>query len=81
MSEAPSAVHWVLNGEPVESPTGMTIYEAAKAEGVVIPNFCYHPGLSIAGNCRICMVETKPIEEACDQLLGADRRGTRSSDR
>lgn len=63
---------WLLNGEEVENPTGMTIMEAAKEHGVDIPNFCYHPGLSIAGNCRICMVESnrspKPII-ACSERI------------
>ncbi|MEM7261918.1 MAG: 2Fe-2S iron-sulfur cluster-binding protein, partial [Planctomycetota bacterium] len=54
----PEMVDWVLNGEPVQSPAGTTILEAAKAHGAEMPHFCYHPGLSIAGNCRICLVET-----------------------
>lgn len=54
----PELVDWVLNGRPVQSPAGTTILEAAKAAGVDLPSFCYHPGLSIAGNCRICLVET-----------------------
>jgi NADH-quinone oxidoreductase subunit G len=63
---------WLLNGQEVENPTGMTIMEAAREHGVDIPDFCYHPGLSIAGNCRICMVESnrshKPII-ACSERI------------
>ncbi|MFQ5655345.1 MAG: 2Fe-2S iron-sulfur cluster-binding protein, partial [Planctomycetota bacterium] len=55
----PEMVEWVLNGRRVESPAGMTVLEAARAHGQEIPHFCYHPGLSIAGNCRICLVESK----------------------
>lgn len=58
MSDSTDLVDWVLNGEPVQSPAGTTILEAAKTAGVELPSFCYHPGLSIAGNCRICLVET-----------------------
>jgi len=74
MSDAAGAplVRWVLDGRPVESPAGTTIFEAARAHGVTIPNFCYHPGLSIAGNCRICMVETnrskKPVISCSERI-------------
>ena len=58
-------VEWFLNGERVSNPAGTTILEAARSHGVEVPNFCYHPGLTIAGNCRICLVETnrspKPV--------------------
>ncbi len=47
-----------LNGKQVEVEKGQTILEAAKAHGVVIPHYCYHPGLSVAGNCRMCLVRT-----------------------
>ncbi len=56
--EEQELVDWTLNGEPVQSPPGLTILEACQREGVELPHFCYHPGLSIAGNCRICLVET-----------------------
>ncbi|MGE4602124.1 MAG: 2Fe-2S iron-sulfur cluster-binding protein, partial [Planctomycetota bacterium] len=63
---------WLLNGQEVENPTGMTIMEAAREHGVDIPDFCYHPGLSIAGNCRICMVESnrspKPIISCSERI-------------
>ncbi|OQY27405.1 MAG: hypothetical protein B6244_10560 [Candidatus Cloacimonetes bacterium 4572_55] len=45
-----------LNGKDVEVEKGQTILQAAKAYGVDIPHYCYHPGLSIAGNCRMCLV-------------------------
>ncbi len=65
-------VNWVLNGREVQSPAGMTIFEAAKALEVEIPNFCYHPGLTIAGNCRICMVESnrskKPVISCSERV-------------
>ena len=65
-------VNWVLNGKPVQSPAGTTIFEAAKALETEIPNFCYHPGLTIAGNCRICMVESnrskKPVISCSERV-------------
>ena len=46
-----------IDGKEVEVPAGTTILQAAKKLGVKVPHYCYHAGLSIAGNCRICMVE------------------------
>ena len=40
-------------------PEGTTVLQAALANGVEIPHYCYHPGLSVAGNCRICLVEVE----------------------
>ena len=48
-----------INGIQVEVPEGVTILEAAKGIGVEIPHYCYHPKLSIAGNCRMCLVEVE----------------------
>ncbi len=71
-SDPQKVVHWLLDGKPVENPAGMTIYEAARSHDVEIPNFCYHPGLTIAGNCRICMVETnrskKPVISCSERI-------------
>lgn len=50
-----------IDGREIEVPEGTTILQAALACGIEIPHYCYHPGLSIAGNCRICLVE---IEKA-----------------
>ena len=41
----------------MEVPAGTNLIEAARAAGVEVPYFCYHPYLSIVGQCRICMVE------------------------
>lgn len=40
-------------------PDGTTVLQAALAAGIEIPFYCYHPGLAIAGNCRICLVEVE----------------------
>ena len=47
----------VVNGVEVEVPAGATVLQACEAVGVEIPRFCYHERLSIAGNCRMCLVE------------------------
>ena len=50
---------FTLDGQEIEAPAGTTILNAALARGKEIPHFCYHPGLSIAGNCRICLVDVE----------------------
>src|SRR5437899_3129342 len=46
-----------INGEAVEVPAGTNLIEAARKVGVEVPHYCYHPALSIAGQCRLCMVD------------------------
>jgi len=48
-----------IDKRKVEFNPGQTIIEVAKNAGIDIPNFCWHPGLSTSGNCRICLVEVK----------------------
>jgi len=54
-----------INGKEVEFEKGMTVLQACELADVEIPRFCYHEKLSIAGNCRMCLVEMerspKPI--------------------
>ncbi|WAC48892.1 NADH-quinone oxidoreductase subunit NuoG [Asticcacaulis sp. SL142] len=49
-----------VNGVEVEFDPGMTVLQVAELAGEEIPRFCYHERLSIAGNCRMCLVEVKP---------------------
>jgi len=49
-----------IDGKEIEVPAGITILQACEMAGVEIPRFCYHERLSIAGNCRMCLVEVKP---------------------
>lgn len=48
-----------INGQEVEAEEGSMIIQAADAAGISIPRFCYHEGLSIAANCRMCLVEVE----------------------
>ena len=54
-----------INGKEIEFENGMTVLQACELADVEIPRFCYHEKLSIAGNCRMCLVELekspKPI--------------------
>ena len=50
-----------INGQDVTVEKGTTIIKAAEQLGISIPHYCYHPGLSIAGNCRMCLVEVEKM--------------------
>lgn len=52
-------VKLTIDGVEVEVPKGTNLIEAAKKVGFEIPHYCYHPHLSVAGNCRICKVEVE----------------------
>ena len=48
-----------VDGVEIEVPQGATVLQACELAGKEIPRFCYHERLSIAGNCRMCLVELK----------------------
>jgi NADH-quinone oxidoreductase subunit G len=62
-----------VNGKEIEVPEGITVLQACEMAGEEIPRFCYHERLSVAGNCRMCLVEMerapKPIA-SCAMPVG-----------
>ncbi|MDP1601859.1 MAG: 2Fe-2S iron-sulfur cluster-binding protein, partial [Legionella sp.] len=57
-----------VDGRTVEVPDSMNVLEACRAAGVDVPHFCYHPRLSVVGQCRMCMVEIEgapKIQASC----------------
>jgi len=59
-----------INDVAIEVPDGTTVLQAAEKLGFFVPHYCYHDGLSIAGNCRICLVEIQgapKLATACTQ--------------
>jgi len=48
-----------IDGQPIEVPSGTPVIEAAHRLGIYVPHFCYHSKLSIAANCRMCLVEVE----------------------
>ena len=48
-----------IDGKEIEVEAGTNLIEAARRLGIEVPHYCYHPGLSIAGQCRLCMVDTE----------------------
>ena len=49
----------IVDGQEIEVPAEFTLLQACEAAGAEIPRFCFHERLSIAGNCRMCLVEVK----------------------
>jgi NADH-quinone oxidoreductase subunit G len=52
-------VNVTIEGRQVSVPAGTSILEAAKTVGVLIPHYCYHPALPVAGVCRMCLVDVE----------------------
>jgi len=64
-----------VDGIQVEFKQGQTIIQAAKDAGIDIPHFCWHPSLSISGNCRVCLVEIEKMPKlaiACSTLAAEE---------
>ncbi len=60
-----------IDGKEFEFQNGQTIIQAARDAGVDIPHFCWHPKLSVSGNCRVCLVEVEKIPKlviACSTM-------------
>ncbi|MSR64314.1 MAG: 2Fe-2S iron-sulfur cluster binding domain-containing protein [Verrucomicrobiae bacterium] len=54
---APQLVKLTIDGREVEVPKGTNVIQAAAKLGIFVPHYCYHPRLSVAGNCRMCLIE------------------------
>ena len=50
-------VKLTIDGKEVAATKGMNLIEAAKIAGIEVPHYCYHPKLTIAGNCRMCLCD------------------------
>ncbi|MBI3450770.1 MAG: (2Fe-2S)-binding protein [Acidobacteria bacterium] len=54
-------IRLTIDGKAVEVDKGTSVIEAARKAGVMPPHYCYHPGLTVAGNCRMCLVEIEKM--------------------
>ena len=54
-----------VDGKEVEVQHGATVMDAANALGIYVPHFCYHRKLSIAANCRMCLVQIEKAPSPC----------------
>ena len=73
----------IIDGQEIEVDGAMTLIQACEEAGIEIPRFCYHERLSIAGNCRMCLVEVvggppKPAASCAMQVR--DLRGGRNGE-
>ncbi|MEM7448299.1 MAG: 2Fe-2S iron-sulfur cluster-binding protein [Myxococcota bacterium] len=59
MEHSPEETKITIDGKPVPFEPGDTIIRAAWRQGIEIPHYCWHPGLSVAANCRMCLVHIK----------------------
>jgi NADH-quinone oxidoreductase subunit G len=50
-----------IDGIEIDAPANLNLIQAAEMLGIEIPHYCYHPALSIAGNCRMCLVEVEKV--------------------
>ena len=55
--EGVSYIEVVVDGNPVQIESGASILQAIESTGINVPRFCFHERLSVAGNCRMCLVE------------------------
>jgi len=72
MSTEKTTLTVVFDGVPIEVPPGTNLIEAAKLAGIEIPHFCFHPRLTVVGQCRMCLVEIEgipKIQAACTTPL------------
>jgi NADH-quinone oxidoreductase subunit G len=68
-------VNLTIEGRPVSVPEGTSILEAAKVAGILIPHYCYHPGLPVAGVCRMCLVEVEKAPKLAPSCATAVAEG------
>ncbi|HHQ42804.1 MAG TPA: 2Fe-2S iron-sulfur cluster binding domain-containing protein, partial [Chromatiales bacterium] len=71
-----------IDGRPLKARKGQMVIEVADAHGIRIPRFCYHPKLSVAANCRMCLVEVekapKPLPACATPVADGMKVYTRS---
>ncbi|MDH4134786.1 MAG: NADH-quinone oxidoreductase subunit NuoG, partial [Gammaproteobacteria bacterium] len=81
MSTTPLKIE--IDGQLIEVAAGSTIIEAADAAGITIPRFCYHEKLSVAANCRMCLVDVeksaKPLPACATPVTDGMKVATRSA--
>ena len=65
-------VNITVDGKKIAAPAGTLLIEACKSAGIEIPSFCYYPGLSLCGACRMCLVKIEKmpkLQTACTTVI------------
>jgi len=68
MADTPQIVTLTVDGKKITAPAGSLLIEACKSVGIEVPSFCYYPGLSLQGACRMCVVKVEKmpkLQTAC----------------
>jgi len=76
-------VNITVDGKKVTAPAGTLLIEACKSVGIEVPSFCYYPGLSLQGACRMCLVKIEKIpklQTACTTVISEGMTVTSASD-
>lgn len=69
-------INITVDGKKIVQPVGTLLIEACKSVGIEIPSFCYYPGLSLQGACRMCLVEIAKmpkLQTACTTFISKPR--------
>jgi len=77
-------VNITVDGKKLTVPAGTLLIEACKSVGIEVPSFCYYPGLSLQGACRMCLVEIEKmpkLQTACTTVVGEGMVVTTESDK
>ncbi len=72
-----------VDGKKITAPAGSLLIEACKSVGIEVPSFCYYPGLSLQGACRMCMVKIEKmpkLQTACTTMITEGMVVTTNSD-
>jgi NADH-quinone oxidoreductase subunit G len=72
MADNPQIVTLTVDGKKVTAPAGSLLIEACKNVGIEVPSFCYYPGLSLQGACRMCIVKIEKmpkLQTACTTVV------------
>ena len=72
-----------IDGKPYEARSDQTVMEVARANGIDIPAFCWHPKLSVSGSCRVCAVQVEGrswVEISCNMPVAEDLKVLTDSD-
>ncbi len=73
MADAPKLVNLTVDGKAITAPAGTLLIDACKNAGIEIPSFCYYPGLSVQGACRMCLVKIEKmpkLQTSCTTVVG-----------
>ncbi|MFZ0684764.1 MAG: NADH-quinone oxidoreductase subunit NuoG [Terriglobales bacterium] len=66
-------VNLTVDGKKITAPAGTLLIEACKSVGIEVPSFCYYPGVSLQGACRMCVVKVEKmpkLQTACTTVVG-----------